>query len=79
MTHFSTEIENNDFFTIEKVGDVNLVLAYGFELVLKDTFYLHSFRRKSIFVSCLEKLGFSFTFGDKKMNLMLNSQIIGYG
>ncbi|RDX90332.1 hypothetical protein CR513_27820, partial [Mucuna pruriens] len=29
--------------------------------------------------SCLDKLGFSFTFGERKINLMLNFQVIGYG
>ena len=58
---------------VEKVGDISLVLASGFELVLKDTFYVPSFRRYLILVSCLDKLGFTFTFGDRKTNLMLNS------
>ncbi|RDX97259.1 hypothetical protein CR513_19989, partial [Mucuna pruriens] len=45
----------------------------------KDTFYVDSSSRNLIFVSCLDKLGFSFTFGERKINLMLKSQIIGYG
>ncbi|RDX81926.1 hypothetical protein CR513_37345, partial [Mucuna pruriens] len=64
---------------VESVGDVNLVLGSRFELILKNTFYVSSFRRNLIFVSCLDKLGLSFTFGERKINLMLNSQIIGYG
>ena len=61
-----------------KVGDINLVLASRFELVLKDICYVPSFRRNLIYVSRLDKRGFNFTFGDRKINLMLNSQIIGY-
>ena len=64
---------------MEKVGDVSLVLTSGFKLALKDTFYVPSFRRNLILVSCLDKLGFTFTFGDRKINLTLNSQIVGYG
>ena len=41
---------------VEKVGDVNLVLASRFEFVLKDTFYVPSFRRNLIYVSCIDKL-----------------------
>ena len=31
-----------------------------------------------IYVSCLDNLGFNFTCSDRKINMMLNSQIIGY-
>ena len=72
-------VGNDLEFCIEKVGDVILVLASEFELVLKDTFYVPSFKRNMIYVSCLNKLHFSFTFGDRKINMMLNSQVIGYG
>ncbi|RDX60319.1 hypothetical protein CR513_61540, partial [Mucuna pruriens] len=65
----------NDFEeVVNLVGDVNLVLASGFELILKDILY-----EKFIFVSCLDDLGFNYTFGERKINLMLNSKIIGYG
>ena len=64
---------------VEKMGDINLVLASGFQLVSNDTFYVPSFKRNLISVSCLDKLGFSFSFGDRKINKMLNSQIIAYG
>ena len=58
---------------IEKVGDASLVLSFGFELVSKDTFYVPSFMINLIYVSCFDKLGFSSTFGDRKINLMLDS------
>jgi len=64
---------------VDKAGDISLVLASRFELVLNDTFNLPSFRRNLILVSCLDKLGFTFTFSVRKINLMLNSQIVGFG
>lgn len=64
---------------VELVRDVILVLGSGFEFVLKDTFYVPSFRRNLISVSCLDKFGFQFTFYDRKINLMLNSQVVGNG
>ncbi|RDX97244.1 hypothetical protein CR513_20006, partial [Mucuna pruriens] len=63
---------------VELVRDVK-VLGSRFELILKDTFYVPSFGRNLISLSCLDKHGFIFTFGETKINLMLNSQIIGYG
>ncbi|RDX80492.1 hypothetical protein CR513_38953, partial [Mucuna pruriens] len=64
---------------IKSMGNTNLVLGLGFELILKDTFYVPSFRRNLISIYCLYKLAFSFTFGKRKINLILNSQIRGYG
>ena len=65
--------------SVESMGDVSLALGTGYELVLKDTFYVPSFRRNLISVSCLDKLGFHFSFGDRKLNLMLNFEVVGYG
>ena len=79
MRKSKLRVGNDVEVCIEKVRNINLVFPFGFELVLKDTFYVPFFRRNLIYVYCLVKLGFSFTFGDRKVNLMLNSQIIGYG
>ena len=37
------------------VGDVILIIDSGFRLMLKDTFYVPSFRRNLVSVSCLYK------------------------
>ena len=50
-----------------------------FELVLKNTFYVPSFRRNLISISLLDELGFSFTFCSRKISMALNSQVIGHG
>ena len=78
MKEIKLRVANDLEICVEKVRDVNLVLAFGFELVLKDTFYVLSFRINLIYVSCLDNLGFNFTCSDRKINMMLNSQIIGY-
>jgi len=70
MRESKLRVGNDLEVCIEKVGDVNLVLAFGFELVIRDTFYVPSFRRNLIYISCLDKLDFSFTFTDRKINLM---------
>lgn len=72
-------VGNDLEFMVELMGDVSLVLGTGFDLVLKDTFYVPSFRRNLILVSCFDKFGFQFTFYDEKINLMLKSQIVGNG
>jgi hypothetical protein len=64
---------------VELVGDVSIVLDSGFELVLKNTFYVPSFRRNLISISLLDELGFCFTFGSRKISMALNSQIVGCG
>lgn len=66
-------VENDIEVIVKLVGDVSLVLGVGFELVLNKTFYVPSFRRNLISVSCLDRLEFQFTFCDGKTNLMLNS------
>ncbi|KAJ7975971.1 Retrovirus-related Pol polyprotein from transposon TNT 1-94 [Quillaja saponaria] len=62
---------------VESVGIVSLILESGFELVLKNTFYVPSFRRNLISVSLLDKIGYSFNFGNSKVQLLLNSKILG--
>lgn len=79
MRESKLRVENNLEVIMELVGDVSLVLGSRFELVLKDTFYVPSFRRNLISVSCLDRLGFQFIFYDGKINLMLNSQVVGNG
>lgn len=70
----------NDLKVImDLVGDISLILGSDFELALKDTFYVPSFRRNLILVFCLDKFRFQFTFYDGKINLILNSQIVGNG
>jgi len=72
-------VGNDLAVVVESVGDVSIVLDSGFELVLKNTFYVPSFRRNFISISLLDKLGFSFTFDSRKISMVLNTQVIGYG
>ena len=59
----------NDVF----VGDVILILDSGFRLMLKDTFYVPSFRRNLVFVSCLDKYDYSFEIKSNVISLFLDS------
>ena len=45
-------VGNNEKADVVFVGDVILILDSGFRLMLKDTFYVPSFRRNLVFVSC---------------------------
>ena len=58
---------NNEKVDVMFVGDVILILDYGFKLMLKDTFYVPSFRRNLVFVSCLD----SYTLLKSKAMLFL--------
>ena len=66
LTKSKLRVGNGLQVCVEKVGDASPVLAFEFELVLKDTFYVHSFRRNLISISYLDKICFSFTVGDRK-------------
>ena len=59
----------NDVF----VGDVILILDSGFRLMLKDTFYVPSFRRNLVSVSCLDKYDYSFEIKSNVISLFLDS------
>ena len=64
--------------TVESIGVKVLNLDSGFQLVLKNVFYVPSFRRNLIFISALDKIGYSLHFGNSKVDLLLNSKIIGH-
>lgn len=53
----------------ESLGDVNIVLDSSFELVLKNNFYVHSFRRNIISVFLLDEFDCSFSFGSRKISM----------
>jgi hypothetical protein len=48
-------------------------------LNLFDTFVVTYFRRNLVSISTLDKLGFSFSFGDGKFSLYRNSNMIASG
>jgi hypothetical protein len=48
-------------------------------LNLFDTFVVPSFRRNLIFISALDKLGFSCSFGDEKFGLYRHSNMVASG
>ena len=79
MREIKLPVGNDLEVMVELVGDVSLVLGTGFEVVLKDTFNLPSFRRNLISVSYMDRLGFKFTFYVGKIIFMLNSQVVGNG
>ena len=64
---------------VESIGSVFLPLGLNLVLVLDDVFYVPSMRRNLISISTLDKRGYSFTFGNEKFELSLNSRIIGDG
>ncbi|GAV56573.1 UBN2 domain-containing protein [Cephalotus follicularis] len=71
------KVGNNVDVDVEFVRDISLCLGFGFCLVLKNTFYVPSFRRNLVSLSTLDKEGYCFNFGNSKVQLSLNSQNIG--
>ena len=67
---------NNEEVDVEFIGVICLNLAFGFKLVLNNTFYVLSFRRNLVFVSILDKEGYAFEFKNSSINLSFNSKLI---
>jgi len=65
--------------TMEAIGTFRLQLKTGFYLYLFETFGVPSFRRNLISISSLDKFGFSCSFGNNKVSLYQNSNLIGFG
>ena len=65
--------------TMEAIGTFRLLLKTGFYLDLFETFVVPSFRRNLISISSLDKFGFSCSFGNNKVSLYQNSNMVGSG
>ena len=70
-------VGNNEKADVVFVGDVILILYSDFRLMLKDTFYVPSFRRNLVSVSCLDKYDYSFEIKSNVIYLFLNSNKVG--
>ena len=68
---------NNEKADVMFVGDVILVLDSGFKLMLKDTFYVPSFRWNLVSVSCLDSYDYSFEIKSNVISIFLNSNKVG--
>lgn len=71
-------VGNNKDAIVELVGDVCLILNSGFELMLRNTLYVPSFRRNLISVSMLDNIGFAFEIKNSTVNISFNSNMIGH-
>ena len=70
-------VGNNEKADVIFVGDVILILDSGFRLMLKDTFYVPSFRRNLVSISCLDMYDYSFEIKNNVISLFLNSNKVG--
>ena len=62
---------------VEFIGVVKLSLESGFSLVLENTVFVPSMRRNLISISKLDESGFSFKFGNGKVELFYDSRLVG--
>ena len=69
---------NNEKADVMFMGDVILILDSCFKLMLKDTFYVPSFRRNLVSVSCLDSYDYSFEIKSNVIFMFLNSNKVGY-
>ena len=64
---------------MEAIETLKLQLKTGFYLDLFETFVVPSFRWNLISISSLDKFGFSCSFGNNKVSLYQNSNMVGSG
>ena len=62
---------------VEAIGKFRLLLKIRFYLDLDETFVFPSFRRNLIYVSTLDKYGYSCSFGNGKFSLFHYSKMVG--
>ena len=62
---------------VEHIRIAVLELDYGFQLVLDNVFCVPSFRRNRISFSVLDKTGYSFTFANKRVEVIYEFKVIG--
>ena len=64
---------------VEAIWLFILLLKTGIYLDLKETFIVPSFRRNLVFISLLDKLGYTCSFENSHFSLYLNSNIVCVG
>jgi hypothetical protein len=64
---------------VEAMGHFRLLLKTSLYLYLYDTFIVSAFRQNLISISALNKLGFSYSFGDGKFGLYRYSNMVVSG
>ena len=64
---------------VEAIRTFRLLLKTGFHLDLLETFIAPSFRRNLISISSLDKFGYTCSFGNNKVSLFYDSNVVGSG
>ena len=64
---------------VETIGIFRLLLKSGIYLDLNETFVVPFFRRNLVYISVLDKFGYSCSFGNNKFSLFQNSNLVGTG
>ena len=72
-----TTTRKQRLFFFFAIRHFRLSLVARFNLSLKDTFLVLSFRRNLVLLSLLDKFGYSCSFGNNQFYLSLNLKIVG--
>ena len=64
---------------VEAIGKFRLLLKIRFYLDLDETFVVLFFRRSLIFISILDKYGYSCSFGHEKFSLFHDPKLVDFG
>ena len=71
------KVGNDIGIDVEHIGVSVLELDFGFQLVLDNVFCVPSFRMNLISLSVLDKARYSFTFANKRVDVIYDSKVIG--
>ena len=70
---------NDTSARVERIGTFRLLLNTGHFVDLLNTFVVPTFRRNLVSVSTLDKFGYTCTFGNRKVSIKYEDNIIGSG
>ena len=70
---------NDTSARVERIGTFRLLLNTGHFVDLLNTFVVPTFRRNLVSVSTLDKFGYTCTFGNRKVSIKYEDNIIGTG
>ena len=64
---------------VEAIETFRLLLKFGTYLDLNETYVVLSFRHNLVYISILDKFGYTCSFGNNKFSLFQNSNLVGTG
>ena len=80
-THLEQHVDMRDSSRakVDIMGIIKLKLATGYVLELQEVSYVPSIRRNLLTISLLDSQGYSFLFGNNKVEMYKDGKVVGSG